>query len=636
MNPFPEFNLRQDKWRTHGSVLLFYTLLGILFSWPLALRFYTHVINSVEFGLPVADTAQHHWNLWWVKHALLNLKTNPYQCEYLFSPQGTPLTLHTLCMLYGLISIPLQFILPLNAIYNLLLLAGFILAGHGMWLLARSFGASQCGALLAGVIFSFTHYRTDSFMHMNIFNTQWIPYCLWAWIGLLNFGTKRWWIRVSVFQSCLFLVSLNLLYMTVIAQGLVLVWCLRRMNILRGGQGWPIPHLKWVSLAAIAICLLIMNVFYRIQIWYVVFGLSCLASARRIDPADLILLGKRIIPGLAGTLLVCGIFIFLMLNANKGHEYSISPVSAQVAFGADVMNYFIPHYLHETLQEPINGFVFKNTSWLYNVKTWKFYQLQPSQLFFGISVYFLLLLALVRKPSSLRNGWILIALFFWILSLGPGLKIFNLIQPGGRAIFLPGVVIRLLPGGETMRATFRFFLITHFAVALLIGLNWETILQRLRMQKISSIVFALFCFFVIAEQHPYGIEMNRWEPPQFLNKLASYEKPLEVWHWDQFDQKWSGWNMAAQTQHQRPIKDGYVSRQNQKLAQLSDQRPWPQMSQQNLVLIVNRVQFERELAMQALRHQGNWKANGFSELRRGDLSIWTRDPQLMQHLQTEK
>ena len=632
-NPFPEFQPGRDKLKTHAGALLLYAALAVLFSWPLALKFYTHFIDATEYGLPVRDAAQHHWNLWWVKHALLNLHTNPYSCDYLFAPQGTPLALHTLCMLYGIISIPLQLFLPINAIYNLILLSGFIFAGHSAWLLARSLGANQQGALLAGIIFSFFHFRTDSIMHLNIFSTQWIPYCLWAWFGLLNFGTKRWWFWVAIFQSCFFLVSLNLLYITVMAQALILIWCLRRLNIQRDGKGWPVPKLKWVSIAVFIICWITINFSYRITLWFPLFLLLVLAAVRRIALSDLLLLFKRITPAILVTILFCGIFIAMMLNANKGHEYSRSPLSAQIAMGADAMNYFVPHYLYDTLKQPMSEFVQSNTGRIYSTKTWKFYQLERSQLFFGISVYLMLALALIRKPSSLRNGWLLIALFFAMLSLGPSLKIFNMIQFGDRSIFLPGTAIRLLPGGETMRATFRFFIIAHLAVAIMIGLNWETVLQRLKLQKISWFAFSIFGLLVILEQHPGGIKMNRWQPPQFLQTISQYEKPLTVWHWQQFDQKWSGWNMAAQTQHQRPITDGYVSRQTNKLAALSDQRPWPNLNQEGLILIVNRIQFERKLAMQALRHQDHWQANGFKEIQIGDFSIWTREPELLRQIE---
>src|SRR5262245_7650355 len=47
------------------------------------------------------------WNIWWVRHALVDLHTNPYITSLFWYDQGTPLYFHTLTPINGLMAIPL-------------------------------------------------------------------------------------------------------------------------------------------------------------------------------------------------------------------------------------------------------------------------------------------------------------------------------------------------------------------------------------------------------------------------------------------------------------------------------------------------------------------------------------------------
>ena len=63
--------------------------------------------------------------------------------------------------------------------YNLVLLAGFVLSGLGMYGLARAVGAARPAALLAGVIFMLAPFRlAQAAGHLQIAATQWLPLTL--------------------------------------------------------------------------------------------------------------------------------------------------------------------------------------------------------------------------------------------------------------------------------------------------------------------------------------------------------------------------------------------------------------------------------------------------------------------------
>jgi hypothetical protein len=43
-------------------------------------------LNDAVVGAHAGDTLQNYWNMWWVRHAPLNLGQHPYQASYLHYP----------------------------------------------------------------------------------------------------------------------------------------------------------------------------------------------------------------------------------------------------------------------------------------------------------------------------------------------------------------------------------------------------------------------------------------------------------------------------------------------------------------------------------------------------------------------
>ena len=109
---------RGKGWPAHALVILAYLLLALALTWPLAAHFGSHVPGNGSDDPPLT------WNLWWVSHALLDLKTGPFYCNYLFYPLGINLAFYTYTVLNGLQSIPLQATVGLIPASNLLLLSG--------------------------------------------------------------------------------------------------------------------------------------------------------------------------------------------------------------------------------------------------------------------------------------------------------------------------------------------------------------------------------------------------------------------------------------------------------------------------------------------------------------------------------
>jgi len=191
---------RKSSW-----VLIGYLGLGVLLTWPLVTRFPTHVPGD---GIDDPSLA---WNLWWLKHALVDQPQNPFLCRWQFWPVGINLAFYTLTILNGLLSIPLQLVFGVVPAYNLLLLSSFVLGGYGTYLLCLEFlvtgrarneprvatadrllagRTQQWAAFLAGAFYAFASAKMfyAALGQGNIASSQWVPF---AGLYLVRIGRPR-------------------------------------------------------------------------------------------------------------------------------------------------------------------------------------------------------------------------------------------------------------------------------------------------------------------------------------------------------------------------------------------------------------------------------------------------------------
>ena len=162
-------------WREHAAVVGSYLLLAALLTYPLVLRFATHVPGDGS------DDPALVWNLWWVRHALIDLHSNPLLCDYMFYPLGIDLTFYTLTIINGFASVPLQPLIGLVSTNNVIVLASFVLSAYGAYLLVKHLlpkGAHPAAPFIAGLIYAFSSNRLiyASLGQFNILSTQWIPF----------------------------------------------------------------------------------------------------------------------------------------------------------------------------------------------------------------------------------------------------------------------------------------------------------------------------------------------------------------------------------------------------------------------------------------------------------------------------
>ena len=130
------------------SVYLFYLLLAVLITWPLAARLDTHLA-----GISYGDSTERAHHVWWLSHALRTGQTL-FWLPNLGWPEGmvgVTLLAHPLQNLPA--ALP-ALVLPLLVADNLLLLMQMALMGLGMYALGlRLGGGSRAAALIGGLVF---------------------------------------------------------------------------------------------------------------------------------------------------------------------------------------------------------------------------------------------------------------------------------------------------------------------------------------------------------------------------------------------------------------------------------------------------------------------------------------------------
>ena len=163
-------------------LILVYLALTLLFTYPLAWHFGTHHVG--EAG---GDAKVYLWNYWWVKKALFELGTSPFETNLIFHPIGIGLSLHTLAAAQGVVFAPLSEVIGSTAAANSILVWTFLASALATYALARKIGASGGGAFLAGLVYAFCPYRLARLSgHYDLLGTEWIPLYVLLLVSLVE------------------------------------------------------------------------------------------------------------------------------------------------------------------------------------------------------------------------------------------------------------------------------------------------------------------------------------------------------------------------------------------------------------------------------------------------------------------
>ena len=459
------------RWRIFLTVLAVYTLLALLLTWPLLLHLGSHVPGDGADDPPLT------WNLWWVRYALLDLGTNPLDCNYLFYPLGINLAFYTLTVLNGLLSLALQAIFGLVAASNLLLLSSFILSAFGAFLLAYYllWGRSDQGPVIA----SQPHLRATVSAA-----AQSPPASTSGISSSPKSGAPRNDLSGSGGAPG------NKVLLASFAAGLVYAFASAKMSYAALGQ-WNIASSQWIPFYVLYLFKtgeqpqrwrypLLATLFLLLQAYaeltYASFlilftllwaGWRAWRALRQRRAGHLRLLALRL--AALALIFVVGLApVLAMMLPDLAAEGDIFVEGGGFAdvFSADLLGFLVPTRLH-----PLFGSL---------VESFDFHHGVGQHLYLG---YGLLVLAIVGVVAGRRRPiarfWLLSAATFWLLTLGPTLQV----NGHDTGLPLPFALVARLPFFKGNRYPSRYSVLLFLSLAVLVAYGVQALGHRLRLPR---------------------------------------------------------------------------------------------------------------------------------------------------------
>jgi hypothetical protein len=200
--------------------LVLYTALAAVLTYPQFL----HLNDTVhDDGDPLLNA----WALAWVAHQLPIAPAHLFDAN-IFYPERRTLAFSETMVLPAAIVAPLRWAgVGTLLVYNIVFLSGFIVSGAGVALLVRSLTGSGAAGAVAGIVFAFLPYRIDHYPHLQLQQTQCLPFALWAFHRLLKTNRLRDGLLFGAFTagqilSCMYYGLFLVPYLAVVCGALLL------------------------------------------------------------------------------------------------------------------------------------------------------------------------------------------------------------------------------------------------------------------------------------------------------------------------------------------------------------------------------------------------------------------------------
>jgi hypothetical protein len=380
----------------------------------------------------------------------------------------------------------------------------------------RAENARWWGALLAGAIFAFAPFHFAHLLgHMQVFAYQFVPFAV--------------------------------------------LTLLRAMQVAADQSDRPQRWLASAALAGLFFALMALCDWY-FALYVLLFGVGALLwrslrllQGRRREAAGMVW-ASSVVAGSVALLLLAPVLLPMLREASQS-DHMIRPAGDLYTYSASAVDFVIPSRMHSLLRAASGG--------------WPGNQVAPiSERTLAVG-YVALLLALAGLLLDRRRagGWLVAALLFVLLALGPRPTLGNItaetIPPGAPLDeWSPyNVVNTLVPFMRISRSVSRFALMVQLALSVAAAAGAAALLLRLRGKRWAAVVAGLALALLLAEFWVAPFPMSPpdtpdWyrsaaaqpadpRAPNLLNLPMNYERP--------------GY-LLYQTEHGRPLTGGYISR----------------------------------------------------------------------------
>ena len=134
------------------------------------------------------------WEFWWTRHAAEALQSL-FSTSLLLHPNGASLAFASYPLPYSIASIPFQAALPgltgLVVAFNAIVLASFLLSGLAAYALSARLTGHRLAALVAGLVFACMPYRLMNVARLHVLATEFLAAFVLAWIWFLEAPSYR-------------------------------------------------------------------------------------------------------------------------------------------------------------------------------------------------------------------------------------------------------------------------------------------------------------------------------------------------------------------------------------------------------------------------------------------------------------
>lgn len=576
-------DVRDNTWyRKHWAILLFYTLLSLVLTWPLPVRLTTWVPGLAQWAF---DESTFMWNVWYFKDAVVDRLANPLHSELIYYPLGLDLILYTYNFFHALLAQPLMLAVNLPFGSNIAFLLSTILSGYGTYLLVlyllgrhrviNDHTGAQLAAIGAGLLYAFASNRAvyATLGHYDMTTTQWIPFYILMFLRSLDgrlLARQRK--RSAMWAGFFFalnglaemITALFLGMFTIIA---LIVYYTQRRSV---GRLAPIPlspvtddiEPETPNRATRAIT-------------------TASPQAEPIRPTTF----RMIVTGLALT----GVVSFALwapalipiLIQFLTDDYSLQGWGEAIPLSVDLLGFLSPTVLH-----PIFGEAFYNGDLLSEIRRVQLRALEPGvEGFRDINTVFVGWLSLMLAISGIIifrrqvRLWVWTGLVFGAFALGPFLQIngrYRFDLDGIEATFpLPYALLHYIPIIKANRVPNRNSVLLMLAIAVLAGLALYWLMQRLRRGRVRNAWYTqprvwiggLLCGLILFEHLALPYPLSDARIPPVYTEIAADPNPVSVMHMP------LGWRDSFgvlgpektllqyfQTEHQKPMLGGNISR----------------------------------------------------------------------------
>jgi len=490
------------------------------------------------------DSIWYVWNFWWWNKSVFELRESPFHTDYIFYPQTVSLSQSEPSPLNSFLSIPLQHLFGLKSSLNLLFLFSFVLAGFGCYLLVYYLTKNRIAAFVSGIIFAFSpiHFQQLIAGQIATASIQWIPFFVLYLIK--TFNEKN--LRNTVFAAVFF--------------GLAVY------------SSWY----QAVFLVLFVLLFYVYNYFYE---------KNKLLNKKFVKRSALMI-------GILA-LIVLPLFIpFIPEIVDTMHFKTYLFTADHYLHSADLADFFFP-FQFSTLFKGINYSFYK----IFSISL-------GGHVFIGFTMLAIIAIAFFKLDRNKTRFWFIAALFFFVLSLGPVLQVFeniNLLNPelnylkgfieptyiknyeklpNNREILqqkgiipLPYALLEEIPFTALVRSTYRFALILMLCLSVLVGLFCARLLKKkdkkfFDIGKRGLVVFCI-CILILLEYLVIPIPIqSSYAPPKFLvptffNEISKDKEEyalLELPRGSLLVNVLDGRYMYYQTIHGKKIVGGFADR----------------------------------------------------------------------------